>query len=308
MSIRVTIGATVVTVAAALAGFTEPALGAEVNAGPPAGSVVRGAGAMDRAEQVRVEQYWTVERMANAVSAADPATGRRSESNQESAKAGGAIAVQVPAHRFVGKVFFTMSGVDQVCSGAVTESINLSVVTTAGHCVSQGAGAFATNFAFVPEYQDGARPWGTWTAKSLYTTVGWKNSGDLNVNVGFAVMNRNASQNELMAAVDGGLGIEFNRPRGQEYDVYGYADVLPYNGEKLWQCAGTAVDAKHGSTSIGIPCPMSGGADGGPWLTRGWQKLNSVSSHRLSGDERQYGPYFGDAVKAVFDQAQWESV
>ena len=63
-----------------------------------------------------------------------------------------------------GKVFFTLGGVNYVCSGAATSSTNRDVVTTAGHCVNEGPGAFATNWAFVPAYNNGSRPYGTWTA------------------------------------------------------------------------------------------------------------------------------------------------
>ena len=67
-----------------------------------------------------------------------------------------------PAH---GKVFFTDSGVNYVCSGTALTSGNKSVVWTAGHCVNEGPGAYYTNWAFVPAYKDGARPYGTWAAR-----------------------------------------------------------------------------------------------------------------------------------------------
>ena len=54
-------------------------------------------------------------------------------------------------------MFFTRGGVNYVCSGTATNSTNGDVVTTAGHCVNEGPGAFATNFAFVPAYNNGSR-------------------------------------------------------------------------------------------------------------------------------------------------------
>src|SRR5690349_4417181 len=41
-----------------------------------------------------------------------------------------------------GKVFFTEKGLNYVCSGSSTTSANHDVVTTAGHCVNEGPGAF----------------------------------------------------------------------------------------------------------------------------------------------------------------------
>ena len=73
-----------------------------------------------------------------------------------------------PAH---GKVFFSDGSANYVCSGTALTSGNESVVWTAGHCVNEGPGAFYTNWAFVPAYKDGARPYGTWTARTLLTTV-----------------------------------------------------------------------------------------------------------------------------------------
>ena len=51
-------------------------------------------------------------------------------------------------------------------------SANRDTVLTAGHCVNDGPGAFHTNWMFVPGYRDGARPYGTWTARDLLTTSG----------------------------------------------------------------------------------------------------------------------------------------
>ena len=46
---------------------------------------------------------------------------------------------------------------DYVCSGTALLSGNKSVVWTAGHCVNEGPGDFATNWEFVPAYKDGTR-------------------------------------------------------------------------------------------------------------------------------------------------------
>ena len=56
-------------------------------------------------------------------------------------------------------------------------------VWTAGHCVNAGQtnGAWATNWTFVPAYDDdlaNPRPWGTWSASQLWTKTAWKNNAD----------------------------------------------------------------------------------------------------------------------------------
>ena len=119
-----------------------------------------------------------------------------------------------------GKVYFTLGGSNYVCSGAATSSSNRDVVTTAGHCVNEGPGSFATNWAFVPAYNNGSRPYGTWTARTLVTTSAWANQGDINYDGGFAVMNTlNGSH---LTDVVGGQGIAFNQARGLSYTSYGY--------------------------------------------------------------------------------------
>ena len=79
-----------------------------------------------------------------------------------------------------GKVFFTLGGVDYVCSGTALLSGNKSVVWTAGHCVYDPAppGDFATNWNFAPAYKDGSAPLGVYVASNLFTSSAWGNSGD----------------------------------------------------------------------------------------------------------------------------------
>ena len=69
-----------------------------------------------------------------------------------------------------GKVFFTLNGSNFQCSGTIVNSEGKDTVWTAGHCVNAGQtnGAWATNWTFVPAYDDdlaNPRPWGTWSAK-----------------------------------------------------------------------------------------------------------------------------------------------
>ena len=100
-----------------------------------------------------------------------------------------------------GKVFFSIGSSNYVCSGTATNSTNGSVVTTAGHCASDN-GTFVSNFAFVPAYDNNARPYGTWTARTLFTTTQWRNGEDYDYDTAFAVMNKNGGQT-LNAAIGG---------------------------------------------------------------------------------------------------------
>jgi hypothetical protein len=264
-----------------------------------AGVVSRHDAATTKAEQRRVENYWTPERMKAAV----PYGVKRDLKGKPGGGSGGGTAVQeTPQPRF-GKVFFTEGHTNYVCSGTATNSGNGDVVTTAGHCVNAGPGAYVTNFAFVPAYNNGAAPYGTWTAQTLLTTDAWKNSGDFDYDAGFAVMNENAAGQSLTEVTGGGQPIAFKQPTGLTYKAYGYPAARPFDGQTLWSCSGTVVaDTYGGSTDQGLACNMTGGSSGGGWITGG--NLNSVTSFGYTGVKNiLWGPYFGSVIQATYNAA-----
>lgn len=269
--------------------------------GPQAGVATSSAATTEAAED-RVTSYWTIQRMRNAEAADRPAASTASNSSvQRGAPTKVAAAPAAAVVATTGKVFFTLGGVNYVCSGAATSSSNRDVVTTAGHCVNEGPGAFATNWAFVPAYDNGSRPYGTWTARALVTTNAWANQGDINYDGGFAVMNTlNGSH---LTDVVGGQGIAFNLARGLSYSAYGYPAAPPFDGETLQSCSGTASDDVYGGTqSQSIPCNMTGGSSGGPWLTGA--SINSVNSFGYTGvPNRMFGPYFGTQIQSAYTSA-----
>jgi V8-like Glu-specific endopeptidase len=283
--------------AAGLALTLAPAGAAQAAADDGASSqLAKHSAATTKADQDRVKEYWTPSRMKNATPMGAKVTG------QAKRPSAAASAVQeTPQPRF-GKVFFTLGGVNYVCSGTATNSSNGDVVTTAGHCVNEGPGAFATNFAFVPAYNNGAAPYGTWTAQTLYTTAAWANSGDFDYDVGFAVMNENGSGQSLTGVV-GSYPIAFNLARGLTYKAYGYPAANPFNGQTLWSCSGAVMqDTFGGSQDQGLPCNMTGGSSGGGWITGG--SLNSVNSFGYTGlRDVMWGPYFGSTIQSVYSSA-----
>ena len=102
-----------------------------------------------------VSAYWTKERMRGAT----PRGVVRGGGQSQAGKGGGnsswtRLAVPTPysgVDRNNGKVFFTLDGVNYVCSGtSVAASAGISLVWTAGHCVHEGPGSYASNFMFAP--------------------------------------------------------------------------------------------------------------------------------------------------------------
>ena len=322
-----------------LAGLAALALGgAAVASGAPAtaqpsekaSNVAVHNAATTRAAHDKVVEYWTPQRMRNAVPADVLVAGKDKSSAGGSVAAGRPTVVsQAKAQPTVtadfqggyysgggevrdttGKVFFTLGGTNYVCSGSAVSSGNEDVVLTAGHCVNEGPGAYATNFAFVPAYDDGARPYGSFTARQLTTTTQWQNSGDFDYDVAFAVMN--TLNGAHLTDVVGGQSIGFNQARGQYMYSFGYPAANPYDGSDIAWCHGTVVqDTFGGSTDQGLDCNLTGGSSGGPWFvsyseTTGVGTLNSVNSFKYRGGSMRnymFGPYLGSVAQSLFTSA-----
>jgi V8-like Glu-specific endopeptidase len=222
--------------------------------------------------------------------------------------------------RVHGKVFMTQGLTDYFCSGTVVRSPGHVLVWTAGHCV-HGADigeGFSTNFVFVPGYRDGQRPFGEWTATSLYTTGPWRNGSPGNAafefDLGAASMARHGDGRGIQDEI-GSRGIAFNQPRNQSYSAFGYPAQSPFNGQRLFRCdSGYA-----GSDSIGSPepirinCNMTAGASGGGWVA-GSRFVASVTSYGYATPDFEcpagpfgeclYGPYQGGAAKSLYQEAR----
>ncbi len=206
----------------------------------------------------------------------------------------------------IGKVFFTLGGANYVCSGNSISSGNKSTVATAGHCVNEGPGAFATQFTFVPAYLNGAAPYGKWTARALYAPTQWSSAGNMQYDTGFAVMS--PLNGKTLSDVVGASGLQFNAARGLSYKSFGYPAAAPFNGESLKSCTGTAKNDPNSPSFMtqGIPCNMTGGSSGGPWFigssATGYQ--NSVNSYGYgTNSTTMYGPYWGSVIQQSYATA-----
>ncbi|WP_084959034.1 trypsin-like serine peptidase [Thermoactinospora rubra] len=212
--------------------------------------------------------------------------------------------------RTTGRVFLTLDGVDFVCSAGTVRSANRDLVVTAGHCVKDGAGAWARNWTFVPGYRRGGeRPYGSFTARRMFVAGPWARSGDDSHDLGMVALNRSGGRH--VADVVGFQEIAFNRPRGGQIFGFGYPADPPYDGEHLVYCSGRVHDDPHDATrDQGLGCDMTAGSSGGPWLSSfdpgtGRGVVTSVSSFKYSNDSRtMYGPYFGEVAKALFSTAE----
>jgi hypothetical protein len=273
-------------------------------------TAVASAAPPDRVDLKRVTEsraavvdYWTTQRMENAIPVEQTRGGgnaKRAAVPWTSYEYPGAYTT-FPASTH-GKVFFTLNGFNYVCSGTAVNSSNRSVVWTAGHCVNEGPGAFATNWAFVPAYRDGSRPFGTWTARALITSSAWAGQGNISYDVAGAVMNTNGGS--ALTDVVGGRGIAFNYNRNQYYTSFGYPAAPPFTGQRLWVCESQlqTSDPTTSPQTMGIGCNMTGGSSGGGWIVGG--AVHSVNSYGYGNQPNvMYGPYQGSVAQSVFNAA-----
>jgi hypothetical protein len=221
-----------------------------------------------------------------------------------------------------GKVYMTISGGlepgDYQCSGTAVRSPSHTLVFTAGHCVfdSQFGGGAATNWIFVPGFDEGRRPFGNWTARRLYTTAGWQDSADARFDAGAAVLARDREGRGVQDVV-GARGIAFNQPRDQVYTAFGYPAESPFNGGRLYSCTSAYMgdDTTFGSPRpMRIRCDMTAGASGGGWVA-GEGIVASLTSYAYEcvgvilpcGNPEKgnlFGPYFGGAIQDLYRRAR----
>ena len=252
--------------------------------------------------RAQVVQYWTAERMREAIPADEVkgATGAAQRKALAYPFTRYEPATYNPAH---GKVFFSDGAANYVCSGTALSSGNQSVVWTAGHCVNEGPGSFYTNWAFVPGYKDGAAPYGTWAAANLLTTSAWGNSGDFSYDLGAAVVGTNGSGQTLTSVV-GSRGIAFNQAAEQHYLSHGYPAAPPFSGGRMFICEadlGTR-DTSANPATMGIGCDMTGGSSGGGWVAG--NNVLSVNSYGYTTEPNvMYGPYQGSVAQNLYTTA-----
>jgi V8-like Glu-specific endopeptidase len=218
---------------------------------------------------------------------------------------GGAVA------RTTGRAFFTLDGTDYACSGSVVGGLATDIVVTAAHCVSDGAGGWAQNWTFIPGYQGGAEPYGSYPAQMFYVSGQWANGANQDDDVAFVVVGQakvNGGQRDIETEV-GGQPIVFGY-RDSTATVFGYPAVAPYTGGQLDYCAGPATPDPLGGSDVGIGCDMTEGDSGGPWLSdfdpqTGVGIITGVTSFKYSGNASElYSATLGQVAQALYTRAE----
>jgi len=306
------------------------ALGTGLAGGPPAGAVTASeepppgrpaAGAtgavVTALARTGVREHWTPRRMREAVPrdldpAGEPVTAGATLGSARSA------AQASPQPRSTGKLFFREGSTDYVCSAAAVNTPERDLVVTAGHCVNTGgrrgllggcrAGAYYSDFLFVPAYDHAAAPYGTWVGIAAITQSAWIHQCDA-VARDQAMIRVGPRGGQRLVDVVGGNALAWNYPvREEGVRVVGWPAEPPYDGQTRQECVGpTTVLPETGDAQIS--CPLTGGASGGPWYLRMASAdtgfIFAVTSRRTtSGPPRLLATPFDSSIETLLAAAR----
>lgn len=255
------------------------------------------------------DAYWTPERMR----AAQPVMGGKSA---DGATPHGMVASSSKPFEgipVVGTFFFNDgTNTGRFCGGTVVNSPGKNLVMSAGHCFDDQDAR--KNLTFVPKYNDGKKPFGSFTVKpgriyvdKRYLAKGPDAAADLDFN--FLQLEPRGGVN-IQDAVGGAdllidAGYEHNPVR-----LIGYPNAQ--NGPL--DCTDKTVrynssDPKIPGSFLRIECKAySGGASGGPFLVKkgaGWGIVGVIGGWHTGGDvdDISYSSYLDADAQKLYDDA-----
>ena len=271
--------------------------------------------------------YWTKDRLDNALTRDfefEPgAKSGKLVSLGKPARGGGGTTTSITGSSWTkggkpllatGKVFFTMSAKNYVCSGSIVNEgdLNRSIVLTAGHCVFDNAsGNFATNFIYYPAFDAtptvACTPIKCFGANSLVAHSGFTSQP------GFTTQATQYDWGFASIPESGINGFSLNTTpftNSATSYAFGYPAGKPYGGKDLVYCAGPiSPDAYNGGLTWGLGCNMTGGSSGGPWLaafntTTFDGSASSLNSYGYgTNSTKMYGPIFNASTLSTFNAA-----
>jgi V8-like Glu-specific endopeptidase len=161
-----------------------------------------------------------------------------------------------------GQLFFTIGEDTFVCSATVQR---LRIITTAGHCVSDGHGHFYSNWLFVPALRNGVGPFGTWTWAFVVVSNTWHFGGGGVPNAQDVASIELADNDEVrIGSYTGYAGYQIpDLYTGQHVTANGYPCNID-NCDIMHRNDAAAFGGSKNTRVIGSD--MRGGASGGGWL------------------------------------------
>ena len=177
----------------------------------------------------------------------------------------------------VGKLFFTLGGLDYVCTASV---VRPHILLTARHCIFDylhpSGGRFATNVVFYPAYNGtgNAALGGAWYARRLITWVA--NAPNLNYDIGFVQLFDDneagcggSAGGQPIETYTGYLGYQYGGSYNKRHwNQFGYPSAPPFSGDRMIESqSSTGAQDQFGFTdTVEVGNSQTGGASGGPWI------------------------------------------
>jgi hypothetical protein len=257
----------------------------------------------------QIERFWTPRRMA-AARPLELTVGRGGRTDvhlgrRPLAATASYSVVESPElapHAWNGRLYLRQAGEEGFCSATAIDSPTRQLVLTAGHCVNSGPtngkpGAWSTYLEFVPGFNLGVAPYGTFVLSGRPRALpGWTEGGNPDFDLGAFLTEPNAEGTALADAVGGGATIVTDRGRHQRFETFGY----PGGTERMRTCiSGSAGEdpitaTLPGPSTQGVRCNWAPGASGGGWLIDGGLEIDGLNSYIVEGSANPltYGPYF----------------
>ena len=193
------------------------------------------------------------------------------------------------------------------CSASTVNSGSRRLVVTAGHCVNNGGktGHWYQNWVFIPAYDHGSAPYGTFWAKSMTSFRSWVRDGNFGRDVAFVALYNSDRGRRVVDAV-GGNGLTWNAGYEPPITILGYPAEDPFDGMSQHYCRRATSRIIYWPAlpdRVQMRCSMTGGSSGGPWLykydsARGLGHVNGVMSGRVGTSV--LAAYFDTAVGDMF--------
>lgn len=165
---------------------------------------------------------------------------------------------------------------DTTCTATVVGSGSGRVLVTAAHCVFvPTTGPFAqplkaaghkpgwvTLREFVPGRSGNATPYGRWPLERAWVDSRWQETGDPRYDVAFVRVGRDVQK--VVGSQSIGFGAAVS---GQAMTALGYPGQGAFDGRSLRRCATPGVTVSVQDGALQMPCAMTPGVSGGPWMT-----------------------------------------
>lgn len=215
----------------------------------------------------------------------------------------GAAALTIPQARpfggvpYTGALFQDSGGVlgRHFCTAAVVASPAGNLLISSAHCLSGEAPA---TVAFAPGYHSGQFPYGTFPLTRIFTNQAWATHHNIDDDVAFLRVGTDIQKRTGALALATGIG-----PRMST--VIGYPD----GQSRPVTCTARATWHTRLHQMKFVCGGYPDGTSGGPWITGGMRVNGVIGGYQMGGRVSwiSYSPYFGQAIRSLYNQAVGQS-